>query len=103
MYGEDISGANGMKGLLAGAKTGLKFRIFVATIADTQITAVTGKYKGADARAFTITDFIETGKKFGVGEFFNFGDNFVMTGITIATGGGINIVHIEPITPTPAA
>ena len=100
---ESVSAQNGMKGLLAGAKTGLKFRTLVATIADTEITAVTGEYKGATARAFTITDFWESGKKFGQGEVFNFGDDFVITAVTIATGGGINILHLLPIVPTPAA
>jgi len=99
---ESVSAQKGMKGLLAGAKTGLQFRVFSATIADTEITAVTGKYKGATARTFTVTDFWESGKKFGQGEYFNFGEDFIITAITIATGGGINIEHLASIVPTPA-
>jgi len=100
---EVMTGANGMKGYLAGAKTGMNFRVFVATLADTEITQVTGEYKGAEARVFTITDFWEANKKFGVGEVFNFGNDFVITGVVIATGGGINVEHLTAIVPTPAA
>jgi len=100
---EQAIGQKGMKGYLDGTLTGLNFRVFVATIANTEITAVTGEYKGATARAFTVTDFWVSGKKFGAGEFFDFGEDFVITAVTVATGGGINICHLASIVPTPAA
>ncbi len=100
---EQAIGQKGMKGYLAGTHTGMNFRVFQATIADTEITAVTGKYKDATARAFTVTDFWASGKKFAAGEFFNFGEDFVITAVTVATGGGINVAHLASIVPTPAA
>jgi len=98
---EEAIGQKGMYGYLAGSHTGMNFRVMVATIADTEITAVTGRYKGATARAFTVTDFWVSGKKFGAGEFFNFGEDFIITAVTVATGGGINVCHLASIVPTP--
>lgn len=100
---EQVIGHKGMKGYLAGTHTEMNFRVFVATIADTEITAVTGKYKKATARAFTVTDFWASGKKFAAGEWFNFGEDFVITSVTVVTGGGINVAHLASIVPTPAA
>lgn len=100
---EAVVATKGMKSYLAGTPTGMNFRTFVATLADTEITMVTGKYLGAPARQFTLTDFWPSGKKFGIGEFFSFGENFIITSVTIATGGGINTINLENITPTPAA
>jgi len=99
---EQAIGQKGMKGFLTGEKTGLKFRVFQATVAGTTITKVVGIHGGAAAREFTLTDFIETGKTFAAGEYFNFGEDFVMTEITIGVGG-INVAHLESIVPTPAA
>ena len=99
---EDIAAIKGMKCFLTGEKTGLKFRTFVATIADTTITKVVGKYKGAVAREFTLTDFMVATKTFYAGEVFCFGEDFIITEITVGVGG-INIVNLESIVPTPAA
>lgn len=96
---ETMVASNGMKAYAAGTPTGMSFRVFVATTTDTEITMVTGKHKKAAARSFTLTDFWPSGKKFYQGEFFNFGDDFEITSITIASGT-INAVNLSPITPT---
>ncbi len=99
---ESVAAVKGMKSYAAGTHTGMNFRVMVATADDTEITGVTGKYKGATARAFTVTDFWPSGKKFSKGEYFNFGDDFIITGLVIATAGAINVIHLASITPTPA-
>jgi hypothetical protein len=100
---ETIAATKGMKSYAAGTVTGMSFRVMVVTADDTEITGVTGKYKGATARAFTVTDFWPSGKKFGKGEYWNFGEDFIITGLVIATAGAINVEHLVSIVPTPAA